>query len=748
MRAYIFPGQGSQARGMGNELFDEYKKYTQQADEILGYSIKELCLHDPEQNLNNTKYTQPALFVVNALTYIKTLADGHAPPDYLAGHSLGEYNALFAANVIDFQTGLKLVKKRGELMADTHNGGMAAVLGIDEKTIEEIIEVNGLKQIEIANLNSPAQIVLSGDRSEIKAAQPLFETDETWKYIVLNVSGAFHSKFMKSAEILFRQYISQFEFSSSKIPVISNVLARPYPKDEVKELLSRQMTHPVKWMESIRYIWGKGVEDFVEIGPGDTLTKLIQLIKQRTTPLQDDEVEKQEAALLHNESFKIEATSLGCMEFKKDYKLKYAYATGGMANGISSKELVVKIGKAGMIGYFGTGSLPLNKIKTAILFIQSKLDQGQAYGMNLLPGPDEEEQVDLFLNHNVPNVEASAYIQLSLPLVKYKLWGLTRNPDGSTRITNRIMAKLSRPEVASVFLSPPPESLIEKLLEQGAVTWEQTQLARNLPMADDICVEADSAGHTDMGGLSTLMPAITSLRDEMMERYQYSKRIRIGAAGGIGTPVAAASAFILGADFILTGSINQCTSEAGTSNQAKDMLQDMNVQDTAYAPAGDMFEMGSKIQVLKRGLFFPARASKLYDLYRHYNSLEEIDKNTRNQLEKKYFKASFDDIYEECKQFCSLDKIQRADNNPKQKMAIIFKWYFYHSSKLALEGKEENKVDFQIYCGPALGAFNQWVKGTNMEKWQNRHIDEIAIKLLNETSCLLEKRFHKMIGNK
>ncbi len=401
-----------------------------------------------------------------------------------------------------------------------------------------------------------------------------------------------------------------------------------------------------------------------------------------------------------------------------------------------------------MIGYFGTGSLPLDKIYTAILFIQYQLDQGQAYGMNLRPGPNEDMHVDLFLKHNVPNVEAAAYIQLSPALVKYKLCGLIRNPDGSTGITNRIMAKLSRPEVASVFLSPPPEPLVEKLLEQGAVTWEQALLARNLPMADDICVEADSGGHTDMGGLSTLMPAIMSLRDEMMEKFQYDKKIRVGAAGGIGTPDAAASAFILGADFILTGSINQCTREAGTSNQAKDMLQDMNVQDTAYTPAGDMFEMGSKIQVLKRGLFFPARANKLYDLYRHYNSLEEIDTNTRNQLEKKYFKASFDDIYEECKRYYPLEKIQRADNNPKQKMAMIFKWYFHHTSKLALEGKEENKVDFQIYCGPALGAFNQWVKEMDMEKWQNRHVDKIAIKLLNETSSLLEKQFNKMVGNK
>jgi len=171
----------------------------------------------------------------------------------------------------------------------------------------------------------------------------------------------------------------------------------------------------------------------------------------------------------------------------------------------------------------------------------------------------------------------------------------------------------------------------------------------------------------------------------------------------------------------------------------------MNVQDTAYAPAGDMFEMGSRVQVLKRGLFFPARANKLYELYRHYNSLDEIDEKTRAQIETRYFKCSFEDIYQRCKQFYPPEEIQRAEKNPKQKMAFIFRWYFNHANLLALEGEEENRVDFQIYCGPALGAFNQWVKGTALEKWQNRHVDEIAEKLLNDTADLLTERFEELI---
>ncbi len=785
MKAFIFPGQGSQRKGMGEKLFGYYRNYTKQADDILGFSIEELCLNDCGKNLNNTRYTQPALFVVNAMAYLQAIENGQPEPDYVAGHSLGEYNALYAAKVFDFETGLKLVKKRGELMAGADNGGMAAIIGMDEKAVAETIERNGNRKLQIANLNTPSQIVISGERSQIEAAKYLFECNSNARYLILNVSGAFHSELMADAGSRYAEYLDQFDFSAPEIPVISNVLARPYPKGDVKKLLSLQMVHSVKWMESICYMWGKGIEEFVEIGPGNVLTGMVKAIKREAKPLRVrlsariDETDTQENAVetdpiaekpsisrvgdsfgfkrhtrsdensrndLPIESLdKIDATSLGCSEYKRDYNLRYAYAAGAMVHGIASKEMVVRMGNAGMIGYFGTGALPLHKIEDAIEYIQSRLNRRQAYGMNLISGPKENEHVDLYLKYQVPNVEAAAYMQITPALVKYKLNGLDQTTNGSIRISNRIMAKLSRPEVAVGFLSPAPEALVKKLLEQGAVTKEQAALARNLPMADDICVEADSGGHTDMGVASALLPAIIKLRDETVKKYRYTKKIRIGAAGGIGTPEASASAFMLGADFILTGSINQCTVEAGTSDLAKDLLQKTNVQDTAYAPAGDMFEMGSKVQVLRKGVFFPARANRLYELYRHYSSLDELDATTRNQLEKKYFKRSFEDIYEECKRFYSEGEIRLAEKNPKQKMAYVFRWYFNRATKFALEGSEENKVDFQIYCGPALGAFNQWVKGTRLEKWQNRHVDEIAEKLMNETADYLKKRMGDFI---
>jgi trans-AT polyketide synthase/acyltransferase/oxidoreductase domain-containing protein len=231
------------------------------------------------------------------------------------------------------------------------------------------------------------------------------------------------------------------------------------------------------------------------------------------------------------------------------------------------------------------------------------------------------------------------------------------------------------------------------------------------------------------------------LRDEMLKKYGYHRNVRVGVAGGIGTPEAAAAAFILGADFVLTGSINQSTVEADTSDTVKDLLQQMNVQDTEYAPAGDMFESGARVQVLRKGVFFPARANKLYDLYRMHNSLDEIDAKTRRLIQERYFRRSFTEIYEEVKAFYSAAELEKAERNPKQKMNLVFKWYFDHATSLALTGTPGQEVDYQIHCGPAMGAFNQWVKGTELEPWRNRHVDEIGVKMMKEAAELLNQRF-------
>lgn len=448
--------------------------------------------------------------------------------------------------------------------------------------------------------------------------------------------------------------------------------------------------------------------------------------------------------MIINKSDCIKATSLGNQQFKRDYNLKYAYLTGSMFRGIASAEMVVKMGKAGMMGFLGTGGLHPGRIEEAIRFIGKELSDGQSFGVNLLHSnnPDvEHKAVDLYIKHAVKNIEASAFLGITPALVRFRAHGLARDREGRVRPAVRVIAKISRPEVAREFLSPAPDYIVSNLLEENAITAEQGILLKEVPMADDLCVEADSGGHTDGGSASVLMPSIIRLRDAMSKKFGYNWPVRIGAAGGIGTPEAAAAAFVLGADFILTGSINQCTVEAGQSEAVKDMLQQIDVQDTDYAPAGDMFELGAKVQVLNKGVFFPARAKKLYDLYRRHNSLEEIDGTTKRQLEEKYFKRSLAEIFKEVQAYCPPDETERAMRSPKHKMALIFRWYFGYSARLALNGDPEHKVDYQVHCGPALGAFNQWIKGTHLENWRNRHVDEIAEKLMAATAELLNSRF-------
>ena len=441
---------------------------------------------------------------------------------------------------------------------------------------------------------------------------------------------------------------------------------------------------------------------------------------------------------------------LGSPIFRHRHRLKYAYVAGAMYKGIASKELVIAMGRANLLGFLGTGGLKFDRIETDLRLIQFQLQGKGAYGLNLLASPFkpdlEETMVDLLLRHNVPRVEAAAFTQITPALVRYRVSGLSIGPDGAINIPHLVLAKVSRPEVAEQFLTPPPSALVQRLAGSRAITHTEADLARFVPMADDLCVEADSGGHTDRGVLQALLPVILQLRDELSKKFGYRLTICVGAAGGIGTPQAIAASFVLGADFVLTGSVNQCTVEAGTSDAVKDLLQQANVQDTDIVPAGDMFEMGGKVQVFKRGLLFPARAKKLYDLYRQYNSLDEIDAQTRSQIESRYFKRSFTEVYAETRDYylqVMPEIIERAERDPKQKMALIFRWYLVHTNRLALRGDPADKVDYQIHCGPALGAFNQWAKGSALEDWRHRHVDEIAEHLMIGAANLLDERFHR-----
>lgn len=759
MLTWVFPGQGSQKKGMGGSLFDEYAPLTEKADAILGYSIKKLCIEDPAQQLNQTQFTQPALYVVNALSWLKKREMDGRDPDYLAGHSLGEYNALLAAGGVDFETGLKLVKKRGELMSRASGGAMAAVLNATEEKILELMNFSGLSKVDIANYNAPSQIVISGQAGDIERSLKIFR-DAGITCIPLPVSGAFHSRHMHDARRAFKEFLKDFEFSELTIPLISNVIARPYEQAEILPNLADQITHSVRWSESIRYLMGRGHMDFEEIGPGRVLTNLIKKIRKEGNPIREPETFKNTARRSGPDPDPVlkpvimSPESLGNSMFKKDYGLRYAYVAGGMTRGIASKELVVRLGHAGMMGYLGTGGMDFDQIEKDIQSIQKELYGGQAYGVNLLSDISDSQWeahlVDICLRHKVHHVEASAYLQITPPLVRYRLNGLHRDEAGNIVGPNRVMAKVSRPEVAEQFLHPAPQEIVTFLLDQQMISEQEAALAKRIPMADDLCIESDSGGHTNQGIMAVLLPTMIRLRDKASEKNDFSRKVRVGAAGGIGIPESAASAFLLGADFILTGSINQCTIEAGTSGAVKDILQQINVQDTAYAPSADMFEMGARVQVVRKGVFYPSRANKLYDIYRYFDSWDEIDSETQRQIEDRFFKCGFKQAYAQARTYYSekrADAVEKADGNTKQKLALVFRWHLDRSMQWALDGNPDRKVDYQIYCGPAMGAFNQWVKGTDLEDWKNRHVDRIAERLLVGTAEYLNHTIRRFIDN-
>ncbi|KAA1242932.1 ACP S-malonyltransferase [Aquimarina sp. RZ0] len=660
MKTIMFPGQGSQYKGMGKELFASFSAEKTIASEILGYDIEELCVRDPEKKLSQTQYAQPALYVVNALAYKKEKGN----PDFLIGHSLGEYNALLAAGCFDFETGLKLVKKRGELMQEASGGGMAAVLDIDIETLKLLLSDKKYDAIDIANINTPTQIVVSGPTEGINALVKDFETKKI-RIIPLFVNAAFHSRYMKSAATRFEEFLKQFKLVRPKIPVISNSEALPYD-EEIKPVLCQQIVKPVRWMDSIQFLRQKGAMDFVEI-QSTILTKMVNEISKKPIVSKHEykklsnnklftnkEEEKQISHIQSQPNNELRSEDIGSKEFKRDHNTKYAYVAGSMYRGIASKELVITMAKASMLSFLGTGGMSLSKIEENIQSIQKVLQKNEPYGMNLLHNLVEPEvefkTVELFIKYNIRLVEASAFMNITKALAYYMVSGL-KKVQGKVIASNKIIAKVSRPEIAELFMSPIPQRILKKLLDENLVSKEQISMATEIPVSWDICVEADSGGHTDRGIPLVLLPAIQTLRDGICKEHAYNKRIRVGLAGGIGTPQAAACAFVMGADFVLTGSINQCTIEAGTSDLVKDLLQNINVQDTTYAPAGDMFELGAKVQVLRKGVLFPSRANKLYELYKQYNSYEEIPAKIRLALERDYFKNEFTIIWSEVQSF-------------------------------------------------------------------------------------------------
>lgn len=432
--------------------------------------------------------------------------------------------------------------------------------------------------------------------------------------------------------------------------------------------------------------------------------------------------------------------SLGDPSFRRDHTLRFAYVAGAMANGIASEELVEAMATHGMLGFYGAAGQDPARVEAAIDRLQRNLGD-LPHGFNLIHSPNEpalEAAVAaLYLKRGVRRVEASAYLDLTLPVLRYRYSGIHRAADGTIRTPNHVMAKISRLEVARKFMAPPPAKLLAALVQEGTLTPEQALLAEKVPVAVDVTAEADSGGHTDNQPALTLFPSIMSLRDEMQAAHGHP--LRVGAAGGIATPVSAAAAFAMGAAYVVTGSVNQACLESGSSDPVRQVLAKAGPADVTMAPAADMFEMGVQVQVLKWGTMFPVKARKLYELYRTYDSLEALPADTRTTVERDYLRCTCAEAWASTRAFFEKRdprQVARGDADPKHRMALVFRSYLGQSSRWANAGDPTRKVDYQIWCGPAMGAFNEWVRGTFLEKVEERRAAVVAQNLLLGAAAL------------
>lgn len=463
---------------------------------------------------------------------------------------------------------------------------------------------------------------------------------------------------------------------------------------------------------------------------------------------------EQRTSLNVDQSMDVKPGHWGNPLFKTRYRCKWNYYAGSMGDGVASVELVSAMGKANLLSIFGCAGLRAEQIEPYIQAIQARLGPRKPYGMCLISNihypAEERRQVELFLKYHIPVIEVAAFSSITEPLVYCRIKGLSVQGDRLV-IPRRIIAKCSHPGIARHFLTPPPIDLVQNLLQSGLLSEEEARLSQLIPMADDLALEADSGGHTDQGVAFALFPAILALKEEMKRRYRYQEEIMLGCGGGIGTPAAIVSAFALGADFVFTGSINQCTVESGAHEVVKDILSTVGFHDTAITIAGDMFEMGAKAQVVKKNSLFSLRSNQLYQLYQQYHSLDELPASVKRELETSYFKKTFEEVWGLVCQYKSQrnpEQIAEANENPRLKMALIFKWYFAHCGQVTRDGDIAEADNFQIFCGPAMGAFNQWVKGTRYEDWKNRHVHEIAELLMHEACVYAQtKRLLPIEGN-
>lgn len=446
--------------------------------------------------------------------------------------------------------------------------------------------------------------------------------------------------------------------------------------------------------------------------------------------------------------------NLGRSTFRQSHGSRYALMSGAMANGIASVDLVLAMARAGFVGIYGAAGQGMPEIEKSLDILSRDLGTARNWGVNLIHNPSEPALewaiADTLVKRRVGLVEASAYLNVSPALVYYRAKGLRRDPATGSILTNhRIVGKVSRVEVARRFLAPAPLTMLEELVKAGHITSEESQLAAQIPIADDLTAEADSGGHTDNQPAIVLFPTMIALRDQLAREFPAVSNVRIGAAGGISTPHSVAGALTMGVDYLVTGSVNQACVESGSSDFVRKMLAETRQAEVTMAPAADMFEMGVKLQVLKRGTLFPMRATKLYELYREYDAIESIPAKEQENLEKTIFRKPLAQVWSETQEFFrhrDPEQLVRAEKDNKYRMALVFRWYLGQSSRWANRGVPDRVMDYQVWAGPAMAAFNDWAKGSFLDDPKLRTAALVNLNLLYSACVLLRARIAQFSG--
>ncbi|MFI1758663.1 ACP S-malonyltransferase [Streptomyces sp. NPDC020571] len=733
---WAFPGQGSQRKDMGAGLFDRHPGTLARADAVLGRSVRELAAD--QAALRDTRVLQPVLYTIGALTYLDRAAR-EPQPDCMIGHSLGEYTALYASGALDFETGLRLVVARAEIMGRASGGGMLAVVGLDVERLREVMRREGADDIDVANHNSPVQTVLSGPEDSVRALAPVLRREGAGKCVLLHISVAAHSRYMAGAADELGAVLDTVTFHEPRVPVVSNVTARPHRADRIARRLREHMCRGVRWWDSLAHLVEQGVTELVELGPGNVLTKLWATARTELAPPRDGQDRAARNApepgpgaggdgaaapgtrtpttAPGRRRAPVTRERLGSPRFRERYGTDLAWLVSGTGDGAVGDEVCRAARAAGLAAC--TDPVPGAPR-------QESLDRAgrHGWGIGLRPGADADEQVTALLAHEVRYVEVGHPHGPDAALVRFRFTGAHRRPGGAPVAVRHVLARVTGPDQAAAFLRPPAPALLDELVGTGALSAREADVARELPVASDLAVQHPGGWHDDGADACQLLPALVALATWSPG----PEPVHVGLCGVVGTPEQAATAFALGAAFLVSTSLTACAPQARLADPLKDTLARAGDDDVTWAPTERHASLGVLARVVRRGTLFPARAGLLYRLLREHRYFADVPEPRRRHVEEHLLGGPATEPPADA----------RADGRPRT--ADVFRRYVRETARRTPAGDPLRPLDHQLPCDPDLTHFNRAAAGTPLAAWTARTPAAVAGHLLTNAAELLTER--------